>query len=68
MASAQVTVKITPYELQLINEGLQLLAKITASHIEGKTPDLKVNWSLTDGDARQMVHEVNLLKRNLGIK
>ena len=68
MASAQVAVRISPYELQLIDEGLKLLLKVAASHIDGGKPDLTINWKLTDGDPRQMAHEASQLRRDLGIK
>jgi len=75
MASAQVTIKITPRELQFIDEGLRLLVAIAASHMKGEDPDLrrtnwnlKINWNLTDGDAREMGQKVDQLRQDLGVK
>jgi len=68
MATATVTVKITPYELQLIDEALNLLFKTSISIARKEPPQPTVNFDLSDGDPRALAHRAGELRRNLGMK
>ncbi len=64
MAKASVTLKVTPLELQVIDEALRNLAMLARDPGEKH----RINYSLSNGVPLQLVAAVNKLRQDLGVK
>lgn len=71
MAHAVVNLRISPLELQIVDEALRMLRHVAmytcqdaADPLENFTP----NWGLTSNDPRKLSLQCEALRRDIGLK
>ena len=70
MATAQVTLKLSPHELQIVREALRLYRYTSAGFVDGtgQTEPFKHAFEIVNGDALCAVRIANELLRDIGLK
>lgn len=70
MATAQVTLKVTPNELQVIDEALRLLVEASSAiaRDEKMPKTCEVDVSVAEFDPRKLAVRAGEIRRNIGLK